>query len=382
MYTDYGLLPPEINSGRMYAGPGSGSMLAAAAAWDKLAAELHSTAAAYGSVVSGLTSGPWMGPTSAAMATAAHSYVTWLHTNATQAEQTASQAKAAAGAHSAALAAIVPPPVIAANRALLMQLIHSNIFGQNTPAIGTIEGQYAEMWAQDTAAMNGYASASVGASTLHPFTNPPQTTNPDRQAGQAASALHATGSTIGIGAQSILSPLTTLTSSSGLSGLVSALAPISILLNFPSMGFGDSVGSWAGAANLISNINNGMGLAEFMAEHPGGLAEVPTPPFLEPAPLGLRSAGAAAGMGKALTIGGISVPQSWVMPASAMLVPVAMAAPVNSAGAGPLLVDGIPGGALGETMMGTLAGRALGGVAAKAVANRNRKVIPQSPAAG
>ncbi len=31
---DFGALPPEINSGRMYCGPGSGPMLAAAAAWD------------------------------------------------------------------------------------------------------------------------------------------------------------------------------------------------------------------------------------------------------------------------------------------------------------------------------------------------------------
>lgn len=381
LYTDYGLLAPEINSGRMYAGPGPGSMLAAAAAWDELAAELHSTAAAYGSVVSALAAGPWVGPASVAMATAAHSYVTWLHSTATGAEQTASQAKAAAGAHSTAVAATVPPPVIAANRALLMQLIKTNIFGQNTPAIGTVEGQYAEMWAQDTAAMNGYASSSVAASTLHPFTNPPQTTNPGRQAAQAASVLQATGSTTGTSAQSTLSSLTTLTSSTGLSGLASELAPISTLLSFPSMGFGDSMGSWAGAANLISNINNGMGLAEFTAQNPGGLAEVLNPPFVGAASLGLRSAGAAAGVGQALTIGAISVPQSWAMPAPA-IAPAAVTAPVNSAGAGPLLIDGIPGGALGETMMGTLAGRALGGVAAKAVANRNRQVIPQSPAAG
>ncbi|MCV7394002.1 PPE domain-containing protein, partial [Mycobacterium paraseoulense] len=37
---DFGALPPEINSGRMYAGPGSGPMMVAAAAWDVLAAEL------------------------------------------------------------------------------------------------------------------------------------------------------------------------------------------------------------------------------------------------------------------------------------------------------------------------------------------------------
>ena len=52
---DFGALPPEINSARMYAGPGPESMLAAAAAWNGLAAELHSGAASYRSVISELT---------------------------------------------------------------------------------------------------------------------------------------------------------------------------------------------------------------------------------------------------------------------------------------------------------------------------------------
>ena len=38
---DFGALSPEINSARMYAGPGPGSMLAAAAAWKGLAGQLH-----------------------------------------------------------------------------------------------------------------------------------------------------------------------------------------------------------------------------------------------------------------------------------------------------------------------------------------------------
>jgi PPE-repeat protein len=37
---DFALLPPEVNSGRMYSGPGPGPLLAASEAWDGLAAEL------------------------------------------------------------------------------------------------------------------------------------------------------------------------------------------------------------------------------------------------------------------------------------------------------------------------------------------------------
>jgi len=154
---DFAILPPEINSGRMYAGPGSGPMLAAAAAWDGLGTELQSAAASYTSVISGLTAGHWLGPASAAMAAAAGPYVAWMSTTAAQAEQTANQARSAAAAHEVAFAATVPPQVIAANRALLMALVATNLFGQNTPAIAATEAQYGEMWAQDAAAMYGYA---------------------------------------------------------------------------------------------------------------------------------------------------------------------------------------------------------------------------------
>ena len=92
---DFGAFPPEINSGRMYAGPGAGSMLAAASAWDGLAAELHSTAAAAGSVVSGLTGESWQGVSSTSMAAAVAPYLTWMTATATQLEEVANQARMA-----------------------------------------------------------------------------------------------------------------------------------------------------------------------------------------------------------------------------------------------------------------------------------------------
>ena len=182
---DFGAFPPEINSARMYAGPGAGSMLAAAAAWDGLAADLHSTSAAAGSVVSGLTGESWQGVSSASMAAAVAPYLTWMSTTAGQIEQVANQARAAAAAYEAAFAMTVPPAVIAANRAQLMALIATNILGQNTPAILATEAHYTEMWAQDAAAMYGYAASSASAGTLTPMTPPAPTANPAGLAGQA-----------------------------------------------------------------------------------------------------------------------------------------------------------------------------------------------------
>lgn len=58
---DYAILPPEINSGRIYAGPGSTSLAASAAAWQALAAQLGSTASAFQAVVNGLAAGALAG---------------------------------------------------------------------------------------------------------------------------------------------------------------------------------------------------------------------------------------------------------------------------------------------------------------------------------
>ena len=39
--SDLSLLPPEITSAQIYAGPGSGSLMAAASAWNGVAAEMN-----------------------------------------------------------------------------------------------------------------------------------------------------------------------------------------------------------------------------------------------------------------------------------------------------------------------------------------------------
>ena len=160
---DFGALPPEINSTRLYAGPGSGPILAAAAAWDGLAAELGTTLTGYTSVITELAGSPWLGPASQSMAAAATPYITWLSSAAALAEEAGNQARAAAAAYETAFALTVPPAVVLANRVLLSALVATNLFGQNTPAIAATETEYAEMWAQDAAAMYGYAAGSAAA---------------------------------------------------------------------------------------------------------------------------------------------------------------------------------------------------------------------------
>jgi PPE-repeat protein len=174
---DFAALPPEINSGRMYSGPGPGPLLAASEAWDSLSAELGFAASGYGSALAELTSNTWVGPTSVAMISAVTPYINWLTSTGAQAEETANHARAAVAAYEAAFAMTVPPPVIAANRALLAALVATNFFGQNTPAIMATEAMYIEMWAQDAAAMYGYAGASQTALQMTPFVDPPPTTN-------------------------------------------------------------------------------------------------------------------------------------------------------------------------------------------------------------
>ena len=115
------------------------------------------------------------------------------YATAAQVEQTGAQAKMAAAAYEAAFAETVPPHVIAANRTQLATLVATNIFGQNALAIAATEAEYAEMWAQDAAAMYAYALSSASATTLSPFAPPPWTTNREGLAKQAAAVGHSTG---------------------------------------------------------------------------------------------------------------------------------------------------------------------------------------------
>ena len=267
---DFGALPPEVNSARMYAGPGSAPMMAAVTAWAALGAELGSTAASYESVISGLTSEGWMGPASASMAAAAAPYMKWMSSTGALAQQTSAQAAAAAAAYEAAFAMTVPPAEVAANRALLMALVATNFLGQNTPAIAATEAQYGEMWAQDAAAMYGYAGSSAAASTLTPFDPPAETTNPAGAGAQASAVTQATGTAAGTGTQTLDQVMSAVpTALQGLSSPISAASnPAAAvpggnsadILNFLDGADGNAIGTF-----LNSSLVNGFVSAGYVS---------------------------------------------------------------------------------------------------------------------
>src|SRR5208283_2404328 len=250
---DFGALPPEVNSGRMYLGPGPATLLAASAGWDSLAAELNAAAGGYESVITTLTD-EWLGPTSTSMAAAVTPYVSWIRATAEQCERSAIQATAAAAAYETAYAMTVPPPLIAANRAQLMALIATNFVGQNTPAIMATEAEYSEMWAQDATAMYNYAGSSASALTFSTFTSPPQTTNPGGVAGQAGAVAQATATQAGSNAQTTSSQLMSSVPQA-LQSLSTPGSSSSTGLSQAAVGTGASLGS-SGASAPISTLSS------------------------------------------------------------------------------------------------------------------------------
>nr|WP_286056285.1 PPE domain-containing protein [Mycolicibacter virginiensis] len=99
---NFAALPPEVNSGLMYAGAGSGPIRAAATAWKTMAAELESAANNYRTIIAELTDQTWQGPSATAMAAAATPYAAWMSTTATKASHAGTQAAAAATAYETA----------------------------------------------------------------------------------------------------------------------------------------------------------------------------------------------------------------------------------------------------------------------------------------
>jgi PPE-repeat protein len=317
-------------------------MIVASAAWDALADDLYLAAAAYGSAITDLTSS-WLGPSSLSMAAAGATYVSWIAATAVQAEGAAAQAKAAVAAYEAAFMMTVPPAEIAANRALLLALVATNFFGQNTPAIMATEALYLEMWAQDAAAMYGYAGASSAASAMAPFTAPQETTNPSGDAGLGATVTQAAGTAAGTSAQTV-SQLSAATMPSALQTFASAAtsspsstSPLSSLTASTStstsstssstalaVGQGLATGATSSASMLTSGVAM-MGSSGSLVKSFGSVASTfgnGFPMFKSSLNIGASAWGSpegavSAASGRAASLGALSVPPGWTSSAPA-----------------------------------------------------------------
>jgi PPE-repeat protein len=288
----------------------------------------------------------------------------WMTATAARATQAASQARAAVAAHEAAFAATVPPPVIAANRSLLMALVATNFLGQNTPAIMTTEAHYLEMWAQDAATMYCYAGASAVASTLTPFTAAPPTTNPGEPTAAGAQALSAVPDAL----QSLAAPFTSTSSTSWLSTQFADL--LQGMTGSSTLSLGSPLEALNTLSGPISNVEStftgifGFGKsllpvatdfsdAAKAAALPAISLNLPHLPGLTG--VGGGGLGGVTGLGQASSIGGLSVPPSWAAaaPAASSEVPATLSGSTWGGASGAIpAADASPGMPLAASPMG------------------------------
>ncbi|HXB88264.1 PPE family protein [Mycobacterium sp.] len=407
------LFPPEVNSALMYSGAGSGPLMAAASAWNELAADLESTATSYQSVIAQLTGGPWLGPTATRMAAAAAPYIAWLQGSSIQAAQTSGQASLAAAAYESAFDATVPPTVVAANRALLAALVATNFLGQNTPAIAATEALYMEMWFQDGLTMDTYALTSQQAIALPQQTPAPTTSDGGTSANAAAAAQSTATPGSGIGSlgtdiESLLSLDTNLQSflTNGLTnGLTSVLGDLGVPTSLDStivgaltstgLGSTDSILPVQGVyyatmmasmpAKMLISMANSMNASQAMqASNQAMLADVSALVDAKMKAIMGGISGQLRGFGSAISaqlasahrLGGLSIPNGWANAAPEMASRAAPVLPQTSVSPG---ASNLPNSPFTQALMGSLSGRGVGTQAAKTAPVR---VETRTPAGG
>ena len=338
MVLDFAAIPPEITSSLIYSGAGSAPLMAAAAAYANLGAEISTTATQWESIIALLTSEQWTGGGSAAAATAAQPIITYLTETAATLEQASAQATASAAAFEAVYAAVVPPQLVITNRTTQAALLPLAIIPTVAAEIAALDAQYAEMWAQDAAAMAAYQAASLAAGVLSPVTPLTSTTSP-ATAATADSVALGTDSTAGT-AQALLAPVTS----------AAPLATDPITPTFP--GLLGSIDNFLGTPAVLNSINGGVNTAAWFVMNTiptavslgHTLGTVPAIPFaltdsVTPLAGGMvqgtmvgsvSGAGASAALGEATAVGGLSVPAGWNAAAPASLA--SSTAPLEGSG--------------------------------------------------
>jgi PPE-repeat protein len=305
--------------------------------------------------------------------------VSWVTTTAGQAEHAAAQALSAAAAFETVFASVVPPPLIAANRAELAQAVSTNVLGLNNGVIAQLESQYAEFWAQNASSLYSYAASSAAATKITAFTEAPTIANP-AAAGTQAAAVSAAAATPATTVQSWIQGLltnvqkeiqnltnpfvgSTATSKSALTEIWFLLTGQTIL---PS-NLGALTNGYAPFASFFYNTEGlpyfsvGMGNFGTQISKSAGWLGGAAPAAAAAVPKGIGGLGGAAGgaggqvaagLGQGAHVASLSVPNSWpgaTLPSAAKpmsAIPVSEPITSGESGAGNL-VGGMPVGATG-----------------------------------